>query len=359
MNILTRYIASTYLKILGLCISSFVAIYLVIDFLERINRFTRGEGKLWYILLYFISKIPEIIFQVLPLGVLMATMLSLGILSRNSEITAMRGCGISLKSITTPILVISFLLSIFAFFANELIVARTSQETKYIQDVLIEGKNPNTFFRQDNIWYHEQNLVLQAKMFNPSEKTLEGITIWQTEGGIIPVKRTEAEKCIWSGKHWLLKNLVIRDITGGNITGTHTFDQAPVALNLKLSDLKVLDKNAVSIGYFKLKRYCENLKKRGYDPTRYVAQMYSTISLPFASFIMAFLGIPFVFRSGRSSGIAFGIGISMAIGFSYFVINSILLSYGQTGVLSPFVSAWAANFIFAMTGIWLTMTVND
>jgi lipopolysaccharide export system permease protein len=359
MNILTRYIASAYIKILGLCLSSFVAIYLVIDFLEKVNRFTRAHGKPQYIILYFICKIPEITTQVMPLGVLMATLLALGTLSRNSEITAMRGCGISLKKITIPILAVSFLVSVFTFFSNEMVVTNTSGKMKYIEEVLIEGKSPNTFFRQDNIWYREENLVLQAKLYDPSAKTLEGITIWQTKGGMQPVKRTEAEQCTWTGNYWLLKNVVVRDISGENIARTFTIAETPIPLNLKLSDLKVLDKRADNIGFFRLKRYCENLKKSGYDPTRYIALMHAKISLPFASFIMAFLGIPFVLRSGRSSGIAFGIGLSLVIGFAYYVIDTILFSYGQTGVLSPFVSAWAANFLFALFGIWLTMTVNN
>jgi len=359
MKILTRYIASSYIKILGLCISSFVTIYLVIDFLEKINRFTRAHGKPQYIFLYFICKIPEIVTQVLPLGVLMATLLALGTLYRNSEITAMRGCGISLKTITAPILGISFLLSIFTFFANELIVANTSQEMKYIEDVLIRGASPNAFFRQNNIWYREKGLILQAKMFNPSVKTLEGVTIWLTEGSINPVKRIDAEKCVLNGDSWVLKNVVTRDIAGGNIAGTVVAAETPITLGMKQNDLKVLGKNAENIGFFKLRHYCENLKKGGYDPTRYLALMHSRISLPFASFIMAFLAIPFVFRSGRSSGIAFGIGVSLAIGFSYFVTNTIIFSFGQTGILPPFVSAWAANFIFALFGIWLTMTIND
>jgi lipopolysaccharide export system permease protein len=74
---------------------------------------------------------------------------------------------------------------------------------------------------------------------------------------------------------------------------------------------------------------------------------------------MAFLGIPFSLRSGRSSGIAMGVAASIGIGFTYFIFNSILVSFGQTGVLSPLISAWAANLIFAATGIWLAMTVND
>ena len=112
------------------------------------------------------------------------------------------------------------------------------------------------------------------------------------------------------------------------------------------------------MGILALNSYCKKLRKGGYDPTRYLAQMHSRISLPFSSLIMAFLGIPFALRGGRSSGIALGIAISLAIGFSYFIINSTLLSFGQAGVISPIISAWAANSIFASLGVWLAMTIN-
>lgn len=359
MKILNRYIASTYARMMGLCLTSFVLIYLVIDFMEKINRFTRADGKPIHIAMFFLYKIPEIVSQVMPLGVLMATLLALGALSRNSEIIAMRGCGISLRTITSPILVIAFLLSVFSFFSDELIVANASREMKYIQNVLIEGKSPNAFFRQDNIWYRDRNLVMQAKLFTPSSNTLSGVTIWQTGEGMQPLVRIEAEQCVWDGRSWVLRNTVTRNISEGSIASTTKAPALPIALNLRLSDLRVLDKHADTIGFFKLKSYCKNLKKSGYDATRFEALMHSKISLPFASFIMAFLGIPFVMKSGRSSGIAFGVGLSIIIGFAYYVTNATLLSFGQTGVLPPLVSAWAANFIFALSAIWLTMTMNN
>jgi len=86
--------------------------------------------------------------------------------------------------------------------------------------------------------------------------------------------------------------------------------------------------------------------------------MYSKVSMPFACLIMAFVGIPFSLRSGRSSGVALGIGLSIGIGFAYFVINAILISLGGTGVLPPLVAAWAANFIFALSAIWMTLTMH-
>jgi lipopolysaccharide export system permease protein len=358
MKILNRHIASTYFKILGLCVSSFLTIYLVIDFLEKINRFTRVHGKPQYIILYFLCKIPEIISQVMPLAALMATLLSLGTLSRHNEIIAMRGCGISLRKITAPILGIAFLLSLLTFISNEVIVTETSQEMKYVDDVLIEGRNPNAYFRQNNIWYREKDLIMQAKLFEPSKKALEGVTLWRINKGMQPVNRIEADKCVWNGNSWVLENVANRSIAQGSIAKTAYQAALPIALDLRLNDLKVLDKHADTIGFFKLKRYCENLRKSGYDPTRFEALMHSKISLPFACLVMAFLGIPFVIRSGRSSGMALGIGLSLIIGFIYYVINAVLFSFGQAGVLPPAISAWAANFVFVLSAIWLTMTVN-
>lgn len=358
MTVLSRYITATYLKLLGLTMGSFVAIYLVIDFLEKISRFSQAHGKPQFILLYFLCKIPAIVNQVMPLAVLMSTLLTLGILSRSSEIIAMQSCGISLKRIAKPLLVIAFSLSLFTFFSNETIIPNTSQKLKYVEEVLIQGKNPSTFFRLNNIWYRDENYILQARLFIPTTRTLKGVTLWQTTDQMQPAKRLEAEEGIWNGQYWTLNNVVERVITNGKIAETRKIDTLPISLNLKINDLKVWDKYADDMGFFKLKRYTEKLREAGYDATRYQAQMFAKISMPFACLIMAFVGIPFSLRGGRSSGIALGIGLSIGIGFAYFIINAILISFGETGILPPLVSAWAANFIFALSAIWLTLTMH-
>jgi len=358
MTLLSRYITSVYLKILALTVSSFTAIYLIIDFLEKLRRFSRAQGETHYVVLYFLYKVPAIINQIMPLAVLMSTLLTLGILSRSSEIIAMQSCGISLKRIAKPLLVIAFALSLFTFFSNEAIIPTTSQQLKYVDEVLIQGKNPSTFFRLNNIWFRDKNYILQARLFIPTSWTLKGITLWQTTEEMQPVKRLEAEEGVWNGQSWTLQNVVEKSFSNGKVTETKKMSLLPVPLQLKVNDLKVWDKNADDMGFFKLKRYTEKLRKAGYDATRYQAQMYSKVSMPFACLIMAFVGIPFSLRSGRSSGVALGIGLSIGIGFAYFVINAILISLGGTGVLPPLVAAWAANFIFALSAIWMTLTMH-
>jgi lipopolysaccharide export system permease protein len=358
MGIIKHYIVITFLKLLGLSVGTFVSIYLVIDFLEKISRFSQAHGKPTYIFLYFVFKIPAIVNQVMPLAILMATLLTLGTLSRTSEIIAIQSCGMSLRRISEPLLAIAFLLSLLTFISNETIVPAFSQQLKYIEEVRIMGRNPSTFFRLNNIWYREKNHILQARLYVPTTRTLKGVTFWQTTENMQPLKRLEAEEGTWNGRFWTLTNVIQRDFAGGMVTSTTSAKSMPVPLNLKIDDLKIWDKYADDMGFFKLKRYAENLSKGGYDATRYQAQMHSKVSLPFACLIMAFLGIPFALRGGRSSGIALGIGLSLAIGFAYFIINAILISLGQTGILPPLISAWAANLIFTLSAIWLTLTLH-
>jgi lipopolysaccharide export system permease protein len=360
MRILTRYVAKAYLKMLFLCLGAFIAIYQVVDFMEKIARFTRSGAHWYHIALFFIAKTPEIISQAAPLAVLMATLLTLGTLSMNSELTAMRSCGVSLARITAPILAIALLVSILSLFIGELVLPRSYAERTYIQEVLIEKKSPSAYFRQHNIWHREEGAILRASLFDPEKRELKGITFWELRPGTAqPGRRTDAASGILDERGWVLRDAVVREFQAGEVSSTRKFANLVVKLKLKPADLKVLGKYSDSMTIIELSRYCKKLKAGGYDPTRYLAQMHSRFSLPFGSVIMAFLGIPFALRSGRSSGIAFGIGLSLGIGFLYVIVNSIIISFGQVGLLPPVAAAWATNFIFLLAGIWLSMTIDN
>lgn len=358
MRILTRYVATTYLRILALCLGAFIAIYLVVDFMEKVARFTRS-GASWYVIFsFFVAKTPEIISQSAPLAVLMATLLTLATLSMNSEITAMRSCGIGLARITMPILVIAFIFSVLSLVVGEMVLPKSYAKRTYIQEVLIEKKSPSTFFRQQNIWYREPGAVLRAALFDPGSQTLKGITFWELDHDLKPLRRTDAASGILGANGWIFKNAVVCDFDPGE-PKFHEAGTLPVPLKLKPADLKVLGKYSDNMTISELRNYCKKLREGGYDPTRYLAQMHGRFSLPFGAAVMAFLGVPFAMRSSRSSGIALGIGLSLGIGFLYVIVNNVILSFGQVGVLPPIVAAWATNFIFLLVGIWLCLTVES
>ena len=113
------------------------------------------------------------------------------------------------------------------------------------------------------------------------------------------------------------------------------------------------------MGFIALWRYCESLSNGGYDTTRYRTQLHAKISLPFSALVMTFIGIPFSLKSSRSSGPGVGIVISIGIGLSYFITNAFLLSVGQAGAIPPMAAAWAANLMFAATGLWFTLNIDS
>ena len=204
MTIISRYLVKTYLGMIGTCMSAFIAIYLVIDFLERIGRFSRAGVPMKSTLSYFICKTPEIINQTTPMAVLMGTILAIGALARNSEITAMRSSGISLVQIGRPLIATAALISMGLLLMQEFVVPRTNERLLYIDQVLVQKKGTETSFRRNNIWHRSGNLIMQAKLFEPGKQTLRGITIWELDKGLTPLARMDAPSATPVGDEWNL-----------------------------------------------------------------------------------------------------------------------------------------------------------
>ena len=359
MNILSRYIAVAWLRLLALCMGSFVAVYLVLDMMDKIPRFIRAGGSGGDIVRFFVWKLPEMIGQTASFSILMATLLTLGLFSRNSEIIAMRSCGISLLRIAFPMLFLGLAASVLLLLNAELVVPGSYERMERIERVDIRKQGVNAVFRRNNIWFRSDSMILQAHLFDPQAKVLRGVTLWRLDASMNPTSRIDAESAEFHDGRWTLKETVIKDFSQGHGYAAQRAPSMDVALNLKLDDLRVLDNNADNMSFAKLKEYADNLQKGGYHAFRYLTLMHTKLSAPFAAFVMVVLGIPFAFRNSRSGGTALGIGASIGIGFAYFVVNAMLLSYGRSGVLPPAVAAWGANIIFCLGGVWLAMTVRN
>jgi lipopolysaccharide export system permease protein len=359
MSILDRYIAAAWLRLLALCLVSFVAVYLVLDMMDKIPRFVRAGGTAPDMIGFFVCKLPEMVGQTASFSILMATLLTLGLLSRNSEITAMRSCGVSLLRISLPMLALGLLASLLLIVNAELVVPKSYERMDYIERVAIRKQGVYAVFKRNNIWFRSGAMIVQARLFEPREKTLKGVIVWTVDSSMNPIGRIDAESAEFRSGGWTLKNAVLKDFNNGAELAVRSVSAMDIALNLKVDDLKVLDNNADNLNYRKLKEYADNLRRGGYQAFRYQTMMHTKLSAPFSAFVMVILGIPFALRNSRSGGIALGIGASVVIGFAYFVVNAVLLSYGRSGVLPPLVAAWGANFLFVLGGIWLAMTAKS
>jgi lipopolysaccharide export system permease protein len=358
MRILDRYLVTEFLRNLLYITLSFLSLFLIIDFFEKIRMFLSNHATFTQVGSYFFFMMPTIISQILPAAVLLASLITCGYLSRHSEITAMKANGISLYRIALPILTIAALTSLLIFFLSEWVTPHTNDRAEHIRLVEVQKQPAMGGFKQDQIWYRGQKGIYNFRLFDAQTGTLQGITIHYLDRQMNLFMRLDAEKGEWKDGRWLFHNVLITRFPDGEFPVLTRTKQQVVDLPEGPSDFQVVQKDVETMGYFELKRYIRKLQSEGYDATRYVVDLHGKMAFPWVSIILAVIGISFSLRSERSGGIAQGIGAGLVIGFSYWLVYAFGMSLGRSGTLPPLLAAWFANILFATTAAVLVPRVK-
>jgi len=153
--------------------------------------------------------------------------------------------------------------------------------------------------------------------------------------------------------------VVERTFRSGELIEITRSDRKSIDLAETPEDFEVLRTETDEMPFTKLRRYIRKIEREGYDSTPYRVDLQVKISFPVLNIITAFLGIPFALRLPRIGGLAAAAGMSLVLGFTFWVLFAVTVSIGQTGLLPPLVAAWAANILFAALGIYLLLRVES
>lgn len=360
MLLLSRFLLRYYLRIVLLCSSAFITIYLLIDFFEKVDDFIEHQAAARDYLIYLFNSIPFIFVQILPLAVLTAMVLTLGGLSRTNEVTAMRACGISLWRIIRPLMGLALVLSFALLLLNEMVVPWNSKQLNLLLEVKLQGKQPLQLTRHE-IWYRNNNRIINIKLAAPERKILKGISIFTLGPAQKIVSRLDTPLARYQNQEWQADTLVIRffDPESGQLLKRETQDRQVIAINMQPQDFIARDDINSELNFRQLAQMARQMEEQGFDASHQRVDMHNRLAAPFTCLIMAFLGVPFALQRGRKSNIALGIGLSLSIGIGYFIIQSLVTAFGYAGALPPFFAAWTANFIFLLLGLWLLLNVRE
>lgn len=357
MSIIFRYISVSFMKIFGICVATTLVIYLTIDFMSRAGKLGAKGLAIIDIASYFIFKIPLILTQITPMSTLLATLLTLGILSKNNEVTTMKSCGISIYYISMPILVISFFITLFTFASNELVVPYSNKKYKEIERNETGSNRDLKLFKKDKIWYFGQNIFFKIELIDGGDKTLHGVTTFKMGENYRVEERIDAKKADWLGDHWEFEKGIIRRFKNDKLS-MEKFKKKEFTFAESFSDFTVTVKTPEEMNFQELRKHIDKLSSMGLNYNRQMVDMLSKISFPLINIILPLIGIFFALKTGRIASIASGVGISIAIGFAYWVTMAFNISLGHAGVLPAFLAAFGSNIIFALVGIVLILSVK-
>ncbi|MFZ3105070.1 MAG: LPS export ABC transporter permease LptG [Smithella sp.] len=358
MRILDKYILKEFSRFFIITFLSFIALFLIVDFFEKIRMFLSNSASVYQIISYFIFSIPMIISYVLPPAILLTTLMTFGSLSKFHEITAMKANGINIYRISLPVIIFAAIAAVFLFYFNEMITPASIQKTEHVIKVDVQKQKTLGFFKQNEIWYHGENAIYNFKMFDVDKNILRGVTINYLNPDFTLMSRIDAQRAEWKNDKWFFYNILITRFDAANNPILERSKEKVIAIPEQPNDFKVMQKDAEKMGYFELRKYVKKIQSEGFDVTKYLVELQGKIAFPLVTLIMIFIAVPFSVRPERSGGVMQSAGIGIFIGFSYWIVHAFSMSLGRSEVLPVLLAAWGANILFGAAAAVLFYKVH-
>ena len=357
MGILAKYLCKEFFKLLALCQTAFVSIYLIIDFLQKIDNFIKANAPQGVMLEYFLCKIPYIAVQVVPVAALIAVIIMVSSMRKANEITAVKACGMSIFRLCLPVVVASMALSITVFLFSELVVPHASSRSQGIWNGVVKKHRQGRFYGRDHIWHKGDSSIYWIRHFDGKRMVMEGPTFYFFDDSFCLTKRIQGKRAVWTGESWRIEEGVIQIASGGGSYDLSRFKEMDLWLPERPEDFLKTIKQPEEMSYWQLKRFAERMQLDGYDATRYLVDMNIKLAFPLINVVMVIIGFPIglaLKRGGTPLAVSIGIGVC----FLYLVNLGVARSLGLSGMLPPWFSAWLANLFFLLLGIYLMMRLE-
>jgi lipopolysaccharide export system permease protein len=362
MPILFRYLLREYSKIFTMCFSGLMTIYLVIDFFEKVRRFLRYDASWLDVLTYLLLKAPAISFQIAPLAILMATLLTFGLLSRGHEITAMRSCGISLRWIASPFIAFASVIALVLLLFSSTVIPLAASKSEEIRNTRIEKKLPAAAVKLKEPWTRVgADSLMHVSSVSVGGELLADVRLFQFDHNFQLAEVTDAGEARYSDSTWTLYQGQHRRFSPDGTVSTTVFDRKSIALTLIPDDFTIwLSGDSELMTFHDIRAYSRRRHQQGAQAARLTTDYYSRIAFPFVTMVMVLVGIALSLRrSGtRGGSMAMGIGQALAVGFCYWTAHSIAIALGRGGALTPLIAAWMANALFLSFGLYLMLKVR-
>jgi lipopolysaccharide export system permease protein len=355
LNKIQLYILNSFLRDAGVSLAILILLFLTFEFFERIDNILEDNGSFLQTIEYFLMRIPLILSLMLPVAMMAGSLLTLGNLSKNSEITAMRASGVSILSLLKPVLLCGLVASIFSVFLNESLVPGAQKRSREIYNLDIKKKDQTGTYNQSNIWFRNGDTFYLIDQFDARAKSLLGVSAFAINESFRVRSRLDALQAKWlkAAIGWNMQEVIDYRFTPGQEVESKKFKAMPLPIIQQPNDFYDVKTDPYSMSFFELRNWLRKQAANGLDIQSYLPYLYEKLSFPIINLVVVLLVAPFAIRSSRAGGMATAIIAALLVGFSYYAVHSFSLAFGRAEILPPAFSAWVANFLLGAVGLIL------
>ena len=340
--------------------ATFLTLMLVFTLFELLTDIMRNHISAWVVGDYLLNVCPYFIYNLTQYGVLLAVLVTFGLMQRSNEVTAIKATGTSIYRIIVPVLVICSVMGGSLFFFDQIYLPHANKRQDALRNQ-IKGKPAQTYLRPDRKWIFGQHSdIYYYQFFDADRDQFADISVFQFDPHSFAItERLYAERAHWSDvtQRWIYEQGWVRKLNGDSIESYHQFDvTAFPQFSEPPTYFKKEVKQSSEMSFEELRRYIHDLQQSGFDVVRLKVQLQRKLAVPVVTLVMAVLAIPFSLSAGKRGAVT-GIAVAVGIAGVYEVVSRLFESMGNLSQLPPALAAWSPDLIFAMLGAYLILKV--
>jgi LPS export ABC transporter permease LptG len=358
--LLDDYILRDFIIYLGMILGSFLMLLLIFTLFELIGDILKNGISPLIVAEYLLNVSPYFVYNVTPLSMLLAVLITFGLLTRSNELTAIKATGISIYRVIVPVLVTSAMVAVALFFFDQFYLPHANKRQDALRN-LIKGKPPQTYLAPDRKWIKgQQHTIYYYRFFDPDRNEFGSLSVFKYDPTSFELtERIYAARAHWADSlnKWVCEQGWQRELHGTAIADYHTFDVATFSsLNEAPFYFKKEVKQFTEMNYEELKKYIHDLQQSGFDVVRLKVQLQKKFAFPLITLVMAILAVPFALSAARRGAIT-GVATAVAIAVIYWTVSGLAESMGNVSQLPPGLAAWAPDLFFGLIGGYLILKV--
>jgi LPS export ABC transporter permease LptG/LPS export ABC transporter permease LptF len=355
------YVLRNFLFYFVLVMTVFTFLFEIFTFFELLDDISRHHTPFTVVANYFVYLIPFLIYKIAPFGVLIGAMITIGVMSKNNEVVAIKASGVSLYRLAWPIIGVSALMGLGLLAMENTYLPYFNQRQNALRSE-IKGRPAQTYLRPYRSWIFGTNdKIYNYQLFDADNSLFGGLNVFELDPATFQLKRRVfANRARWSPQQnvWLLEGGWVRDFDGDRITRYTPFQAYSLSeLNESPAYFNREVRQSDQMNWRELDTYISELHQAGFDVSKLTVQWHEKFAFPMIAPIITLLAIPFAFlvgTRGAVGGIALGVGIAIA----YWAASALSEALGNVGQLPAMLAAWSPNTVFVFLGAYFFLKIR-
>jgi LPS export ABC transporter permease LptG/LPS export ABC transporter permease LptF len=362
-RILDSYVMREFLGTFFMVLSGFVLLMLVFTFFDLVGDILRNHIPLTMVGDYLVNLTPDMLYQIAPLAVLIATLVTFGVLNRNSEIIAMKATGISLYRLVIPVVSISAILAVSLFLFDQFYLPQANRRQEALRNT-IKGRPPQTVAHPERNWIFgqphpgEPGRIFYYQFFDPDRQEFANLSVFEFDASTFSITRRifaarvyrDVDKGAWRFQNGWVRDMQAAETVGFREFGVTTFSE--IHEDPSYFTKEHLQSQEMSFG--QLDSYIRDLRQSGFDTMRLRVALWHKLAYPLIAVVMAVLAIPFALSMGRRGSLT-AIAVAIGVALAYFVVNGTFEAMGNVNYLPAALAAWSSDILFSLVGGYLLL----